>query len=171
MLSTLFPAAAETAVPTVSQIFMSEFLGTAVLLLLGGGVVATNLLPKSKGKGGGWLLINWGWGLAVFAGVYVAFRTGGHLNPAVTIAKVVAHVFDPSVTLAGSIPVTGVNVAVYIVAQFLGAFVGAVLCWLTFKQHFDEDCDPALKLGVFSTGPEIRSYGWNCLTGPSAPPS
>ena len=56
-------------------------------------------------------------------------------------------------------PVTGVNVAVYIVAQFLGAFVGAVLCWLTFKKHFDEDCDPALKLGVFSTGPEIRSYG------------
>ena len=164
MLSTLFPAAVETAVPTVSQIFMSEFLGTAVLLLLGGGVVATNLLPKSKGKGGGWLLINWGWGLAVFAGVYVAFRTGGHLNPAVTIAKVVAHVFDPSVTLAGNIPVTGVNVAVYIVAQFLGAFVGAVLCWLTFKKHFDEDCDPALKLGVFSTGPEIRSYGWNCLT-------
>jgi len=141
MLSTLFPAAVETAVPTVSQIFMSEFLGTAVLLLLGGGVVATNLLPKSKGKDGGWLLINWGWGLAVFAGVYVAFRTGGHLNP-----------------------VTGVNVAVYIVAQFLGAFVGAVLCWLTFKKHFDEDCDPALKLGVFSTGPEIRSYGWNCLT-------
>ena len=124
MLSTLFPAAVETAVPTVSQIFMSEFLGTAVLLLLGGGVVATNLLPKSKGKGGGWLLV----------------------------------------TLAGNIPVTGVNVAVYIVAQFLGAFVGAVLCWLTFKKHFDEDCDPALKLGVFSTGPEIRSYGWNCLT-------
>ena len=72
--------------------------------------------------------------------------------------------FDPSVTLAGDIPVTGTNVAVYIVAQFLGAFVGAVLCWLTFKKHFDEDCDPALKLGVFSTGPEIRSYGWNCLT-------
>ena len=172
MLSTLFPAAAETAVPTVSQIFMSEFLGTAVLLLLGGGVVATNLLPKSKGKGGGWLLINWGWGLAVFAGVYVAFRTGGHLNPAVTIAKVVAYMFDPThVTLNGKLPgaegavaVTGTNVAVYIVAQFLGAFVGAVLCWLTFKKHFDEDCDPALKLGVFSTGPEIRSYGWNCLT-------
>ena len=89
MLSTLLPAAAEAAVPTTGQIFWSEFLGTAVLLLLGGGVVATNLLPKSKGKGGGWLLINWGWGLAVFAGVYVAFRTGGHLNPAVTVAKVV----------------------------------------------------------------------------------
>ena len=157
MLSTLLPAAAEAAVPTTGQIFWSEFLGTTILLLLGGGVVATNLLPKSKGKGGGWLLINWGWGLAVFAGVYVAFRTGGHLNPAVTIAKVVAHMFDPKVTLAGDIPVTGTNVAVYIVAQFLGAFAGAVLCWLTFKKHFDEDCDPALKLGVFSTGPEIRS--------------
>ena len=164
MLTTLLPAAADAAVPTTGQIFWSEFLGTAILLLLGGGVVATNLLPKSKGKGGGWLLINWGWGLAVFAGVYVAFRTGGHLNPAVTIAKVVAHMFDSNVTLAGDIPVTGTNVAVYIVAQFLGAFAGAVLCWLTFKKHFDEDCDPALKLGVFSTGPEIRSYGWNCLT-------
>jgi len=164
MLTTLPPAAADAAVPTTGQIFWSEFLGTTILLLLGGGVVATNLLPKSKGKGGGWLLVNWGWGLAVFAGVYVAFRTGGHLNPAVTIAKVVAHMFDSSVTLAGDIPVTGTNVAVYIVAQFLGAFAGAVLCWLTFKKHFDEDCDPALKLGVFSTGPEIRSYGWNCLT-------
>ena len=172
MLSTLLPAAAEAAAPyTMGQIFWSEFLGTAVLLLLGGGVVATNLLPKSKGKGGGWLLINWGWGLAVFAGVYVAFPTGGHLNPAVTIAKVVGHMFNSSVTLNGKLPddvhavaVTGTNVAVYIVAQFLGAFVGAVLCWLTFKKHFDEDCDPALKLGVFSTGPEIRSYGWNCLT-------
>lgn len=143
---------------------MSEFLGTAVLLLLGGGVVANHLLPKSKGKGGGWLLINIGWGFAVFAGVYVAYATGGHLNPAVTIAKVVAHMFDDSVTLAGDIAVTGANVAVYILAQFLGAFVGAVLMYLTYKKHFDEDCDPALKLGVFSTGPEIRSYGWNVFT-------
>ena len=164
MFTTLLPAAADVVAPTTAQIFWSEFLGTAVLLLLGGGVVATNLLPKSKGKGGGWLLINWGWGLAVFAGVYVAFRSGGHLNPAVTIAKVVGYMFDSEVTLAGAIPVTGMNVAVYIVAQFLGAFVGAVLCWLTFKKHFDEDCDAALKLGVFSTGPEIRSYGWNCFT-------
>ena len=164
MFTTLLPAAADVVAPTTAQIFWSEFLGTAVLLLLGGGVVATNLLPKSKGKGGGWLLINWGWGLAVFAGVYVAFRSGGHLNPAVTIAKVVGYMFDSEVTLAGAIPVTGMTVAVYIVAQFLGAFVGAILCWLTFKKHFDEDCDAALKLGVFSTGPEIRSYGWNCFT-------
>ena len=164
MLTTLLPAAADMAAPTTGQLFWSEFLGTAVLLLLGGGVVATNLLPKSKGKGGGWLLINWGWGLAVFAGVYVAFRSGGHLNPAVTIAKAVGHAFDSSVELAPGVAVNTTNILVYIVAQFLGAFVGAVLCWLTFKKHFDEDCDPALKLGVFSTGPEIRSYGWNCLT-------
>ena len=171
MLATILPAF-DTSLPvTTAQVFWSEFLGTAVLLLLGAGVVATNLLPKSKGKGGGWLMINFGWGLAVFAGVYVAFRTGGHLNPAVTIAKVVAYLFDPSQTLngvpaekAGAVLVTGSNVAVYIIAQFLGAFVGAVLCWLTFKKHFDEDCDPALKLGVFSTGPEIRSYAWNCVT-------
>ena len=171
MLATILPAV-DTSLPvTTAQVFWSEFLGTAVLLLLGAGVVATNLLPKSKGKGGGWLMINFGWGLAVFAGVYVAFRTGGHLNPAVTIAKVVAYLFDPSTTLngvpadkAGAVLVTGSNVAVYIIAQFLGAFVGAVLCWLTFKKHFDEDCDPALKLGVFSTGPEIRSYAWNCVT-------
>ena len=164
MLATLLPAAAEAAIPTTAQLFWSEFLGTAVLLLLGGGVVATNLLPKSKGKGGGWLMINFGWGLAVFAGVYVAFRSGGHLNPAVTIAKAVAHLFNPKYTLAPGVEVNATNILVYFAAQFLGAFVGAVLCWLTFKQHFDEDCDPALKLGVFSTGPEIRSYGWNCVT-------
>lgn len=162
MLATLLPLAPHEL--TTGHIFMSEFLGTAILLLLGGGVVATNLLPKSKGKGGGWLMINWGWGLAVLAGVYVAYDTGGHLNPAVTIAKVVGHMFNPEVELAAGVAVTTMNVLVYFAAQFLGAFVGAILCWLTFKQHFDEDCDPALKLGVFSTGPEIRSYGWNTLT-------
>ncbi|QWW19925.1 aquaporin family protein [Schaalia sp. 19OD2882] len=164
MLATLLPAAAAEAAPSLGRIFISEFLGTAILLLLGGGVVATQLLPKSKGKGGGWLMINWGWGLAVLAGVYVAYPTGGHLNPAVTIAKVVGHMFKPEVELATGVAVTGANVAIYIVAQFLGAFVGAILCWLTFKKHFDEDCDPALKLGVFSTGPEIRAYGWNVVT-------
>lgn len=143
---------------------MSEFLGTAVLLLLGGGVVATAVLPKTKGNGGGWLLINFGWGLAVFAGVYVAYATGGHLNPAVTLAKVVGNMFDPAVELSAGVPVTGMNVAIYIIAQFVGAFVGAVVMWLTYKTHFDEDCDPATKLAVFSTGPAIRSYGWNLVT-------
>ena len=72
-------------------------------------------LPKSKGKGGGWLVINWGWGLAVFAGVYVAFRSGGHLNPAVTIAKAVGHAFDSSVELAPGVAVNATNILVYIV--------------------------------------------------------
>lgn len=72
---------AGAAAPSTGQLFMSEFMGTAVLLLLGGGVVATNLLPKSKGKGGGWLMINMGWGLAVFAGVYVAYLSGATSTP------------------------------------------------------------------------------------------
>lgn len=169
MFATLLPAAI-TGTPTGGQIFLSEFLGTAVLLTLGAGVVATNLLPKSKGRGTGWLMVNFGWGFAVFAGVYVAYSTGGHLNPAVTIAKVVAHGFDPSVTLngpaigKGGIAVTFANVMIYIIAQLLGAFVGAVIAWLAYKKQFDEDLDPALKLGVFSTGPEDRSYGWNTVT-------
>ena len=153
------------------DVFASEFFGTTMLLLLGAGVVATNLLPKSKGRGGGWLMINWGWGLAVLVGVYAAWKTGGHLNPAVTVAKVVAYWFDPEVTLNGAavgsataVDVTFGNVLVYLAAQFLGAFVGAVLAYLAFKKQFDQDCDPALKLGVFSTGPEVRSYGWNLAT-------
>lgn len=153
------------------DVFASEFFGTTMLLLLGAGVVATNLLPKSKGRGGGWLMINWGWGLAVLVGVYAAWKTGGHLNPAVTVAKVVAYWFDPEVTLNGAavgsataVDVTFGNVLVYFAAQFLGAFVGAVLAYLAFKKQFDQDCDPALKLGVFSTGPEVRSYGWNLVT-------
>lgn len=115
-------------------------------------------------------MVNFGWGFAVFAGVYVAYSTGGHLNPAVTIAKVVAHSFDSSVTLngpaigKGGVAVTFANVMIYIIAQLLGAFVGAVLAWLAYKKQFDEDLDPALKLGVFSTGPEERSYGWNVVT-------
>ncbi|MDO4258978.1 MAG: MIP/aquaporin family protein [Actinomycetaceae bacterium] len=163
MLASIVPAVA-TETPTVTQFFMSELLGTAVLLLLGAGVVATNLLPKSKGREGGWLLVNFGWGLAVFAGVYVAYYSGGHLNPAVTIAKWVASFFDPAVTLAKGVPASPANVALYICAQFLGAFIGAVLAWVAFKQHFDEEADPGIKLGVFSTGPAIRSYGWNLTT-------
>ena len=93
------------------------------------------------------------------------------MNPAVTVAQVVAYWFDPEVTLNGAavgsataVDVTFGNVLVYFAAQFLGAFVGAVLAYLAFKKQFDQDCDPALKLGVFSTGPEVRSYGWNLVT-------
>lgn len=144
---------------TTAQIFLSEFTGTAILILLGAGVCATVNLNKSKGKGGGWLLINFGWGLAVFTGVYVAWRTGGHLNPAVTVALAVA-----GKDLATGVPATTGNIAIYIIAQVLGAFVGAVLAWVAFKKQFDETEDPAAILGTFSTAPEIRSYGWNTAT-------
>lgn len=134
------------------EIFVSEVTGTAMLLLLGCGVVATAILKGSKGEGGGWLLINFGWGLAVFMGVYVAFRSGAHLNPAVTLA----------LTITGDI--TFAQSLVYYAAELIGAFIGAILAWLAFKDHFDAEEDPGKKLGVFSTGPAIRNYPWNVVT-------
>jgi len=138
---------------------VSEILGTAVLITLGAGVVATVLLPKSKGFNGGWLLINFGWGFAVFAGVFVAFKSGGHLNPAVTIGLLAA-----GIDFAKGVDPTVTNMLVYWAAQMIGAFLGAVVAFLAFKKHFDEELDPAAKLGIFSTGPAIRSYGWNLVT-------
>ncbi len=156
---------------SVFEIFASEFLGTMVLIILGTGVVANWLLPKTKGHGTGWLMVNWAWGLGVFAGVYAAWKTGGHLNPAVTIAKWMSTWFDPDVTLngiapgePGAIPVTFGNMMIYFVAQFLGAFVGAVIMYLAYKKQFDQEAPASAKLGVFATGPEIRSYGWNLVT-------
>lgn len=137
---------------TNGQIFLYEILGTAMLLLLGCGVVANVVLKGTKGNGGGFLMINFGWGLAVFVGVYVAFNTGAHLNPAVTLG----------VLLNGGIDFG--QAIIYWAAEFIGAFVGAVLCWLAYKDHFDAEEDPALKLAVFSTGPAMRSYAWNVVT-------
>lgn len=144
----------------LSTIFLSETVGTAILILLGGGVVANNVLPKNKGAGTGFLHVNWGWGLAVFAGVLVAYRSGGHLNPAVTLGLVAAGVdeFVPGVA------VNAASVGTYLSAQFLGAYIGAVLCWLAYKKQFDEDADGELKRAVFATAPEIRSPGWNVVT-------
>lgn len=136
----------------LATIFLSEVVGTAMLLLLGGGVVATAILAKSKGLGGGWLLINFGWGLAVFAGVTVSYASGAHLNPAVTIG------------LLTTGDITFVQALVYWAAQMVGAMIGAVFVWLAFKQHLDAEEDPGAKLGVFSTGPAIRNYGWNLVT-------
>lgn len=149
--------------------FWSEILGTAMLLLLGAGVVANVILPKTKGNGGGWLLINFGWGLAVFAGVYVAFKSGAHLNPAVTIGLLTAdqpfyQVTGPDGQVTLSILPTFMNAVWYIVAQLIGAFLGAVLAWLAYKKHFDQEAEPGIKLAVFSTGPELRSYAWNFVT-------
>jgi len=138
------------------EIFISEVTGTAMLLLLGCGVVATAILKGSKGEGGGWLLINFGWGLAVFAGVYVAFRSGAHLNPAVTFANLILGPDRGGITFSQAL--------VYWAAEFIGAFIGAVIAWLAFKQHFDVEEDAGKKLAVFSTGPAIRNYGWNTLT-------
>jgi glycerol uptake facilitator protein len=138
---------------------VSEILGTAILIVLGTGVVATVLLPKSKGFNGGWLLICFGWGLGVMAGVFVAYKSGGHLNPAVTLGLLAA-----GVDFAKGIDPTVPNMLVYWAAQMIGAFLGAVLCFLAFKKHFDEEAEPADKLAVFSTGPAIRSYFWNFVT-------
>jgi glycerol uptake facilitator protein len=143
-----------------TDIMVPEFLGTMILVLGGGGVVANAILPKTKGFNGGWLLINFGWGLAVFAGVYVAFASGGYINPAVTLGVFASGAEQ----FAEGVPVSFANMLLYWVAQVLGAFVGAVLVYLSYKQHFDQDAEPAVKLGVFSTGPEIRSYTWNFIT-------
>lgn len=144
----------------LGTIFLSETVGTAILILLGTGVVANNLLSKSKGHGAGHLHITWGWGLAVFAGVMVSYASGAHLNFAVTLGVVAsgAKNFVPGV------PVNAASIATYLAGQMVGAFIGAVLCWLAYKKQFDEDAPEGYKLGVFSTGPEVRSYGWNFLT-------
>lgn len=143
--------------PALGTVFLSETLGTAILLLLGGGVVANNILPRNKGLGTGFLMVNFGWGLAVMAGAIVGNASGAHLNPAVTVGLAVKD------AIAGQ-GVDVVRILVYFAAQFLGAFIGAVLCWLTYKRQFDLADDPGLKLGVFSTGPEDRNYFWNTIT-------
>lgn len=140
--------------------FISEVMGTGMLILLGAGVVANVILPKNKGFDGGWLLINFGWGLAVFSGVYVAYKSGAHLNPAVTIGIWTSGAEE----FATGIPVTAANGFLYVVAEMTGAALGAGLAFLAYKKHFDEDADPGTKLAVFSTGPAIRSYGWNFIT-------
>ncbi|WP_066519912.1 MIP/aquaporin family protein [Curtobacterium ammoniigenes] len=132
--------------------FLSELVGTAMLIILGGGVVAAVSLTKSKGFGAGFLMVTIGWGFAVFAGVTVAYKSGGLLNPSVAFAQF----------LLGKL--TFGAMLLLMLAEVIGAFVGAVIVWLAYKQHFDEEPDAAAKLGVFSTGPAIRSYGWNLVT-------
>ena len=146
-------------------VFLSELVGTAMLVLLGCGVVANVALAKNKGLNGGFLMVNFGWGLAVFAGVIVAYASGAHLNPAVTFGLVANGATEFGNPAFGTgVPVDVVSVLTYIGAQLLGAFLGAVVAWLAYKQHFDAEPEPANKLGVFSTGPAIRSYGWNLVT-------
>jgi glycerol uptake facilitator protein len=147
-------------VENIGAVFVSEVVGTAMLVLLGTGVVANVALAKNKGLGGGFLMVTFGWGFAVFAGVIVAYRSGAHLNPAVTLGLIANGVQE----FGMGVPVNALSVLAYIGAQLIGAILGAIACWLAYKQHFDAEPDPANKLGVFSTGPAIRSYGWNLVT-------
>ncbi len=140
--------------PSLADIWMFETLGTATLVLLGCGVVANTALARTKGAGGGFLLVNFGWGIGVFAGVYVAYKSGGQINPAVTLGL-----------LASGQDFTALQVLSYIGAQLLGAFLGAAVCWLAYRDHFDhDDSDADTTLGVFSTGPEIRNIKANVAT-------
>jgi len=147
-------------VDNLGIVFLSEVLGTGMLTLLGCGVVANVALAKNKGLGGGFLMVTFGWGLAVFAGVIVAYNSGAHLNPAVTIGLVA----NGATEFGSGVPVNLISVLVYFAGEFLGAFLGAVVVWVAYKQHFDDEPEAANKLGVFSTGPAIRSYGWNLAT-------
>lgn len=141
------------------SIFFSELMGTALMILLGCGVGANVSLARSKGFGGGWLLINFGWGLAVFAGVYAASYSGAHLNPAVTVGLWIA-----GQNFAPHIAATLGNFVTYVCAQLVGAMIGALLTWVAYKKHFDSETDPQTRLGVFATIPAIRTRGWNTAT-------
>jgi glycerol uptake facilitator protein len=134
--------------------FWGEFIGTLLLILLGDGVVANVVLSKTKGNNGGLIAITFGWAMAVFVGVYASVELGGsgHLNPAVTLAM----------ATLGSFPES--DVALYIAAQLSGAFSGAVVVWLAYRQHFASTSDSDTQLAVFSTAPAIRSKIHNLLT-------
>jgi glycerol uptake facilitator protein len=134
--------------------FFGEFMGTAVLILLGNGVVANVLLKKSKGEGGGWIVISAGWAFAVLCGVLTAIACGSsdaHLNPAVTLGFAV---------VSGNYS----KLAPYILAQLLGAITGATLVWLQYLPHWQETSDPGLKLACYSTSPAIRNPASNVVS-------
>ena len=125
--------------------FLGELIGTALLVLLGNGVVANVVLTGTKGNNAGWIVITWGWGMAVFVAVFtVAAFSGAHINPAVTIGLAIAGKFEWA------------SVPAYIAAQFLGAFIGAFLVWLFYRPHYAITEDNDLKLATFCTAPAIR---------------
>jgi glycerol uptake facilitator protein len=133
--------------------FTAELIGTALLILLGDGVVANVLLDKSKGQNSGWIVIATGWGLAVTVGVYaVGSISGAHLNPAVTIGMASIGRLDWG------------NVPVYITAQLLGAFIGSILVWMMYLPHWKQTGDAKAKLAVFCTSPAIRHSPANLIS-------
>lgn len=133
--------------------YVAELIGTMLLIILGDGVVANVLLNKSKGQNSGWIVITTGWGLAVAVAVYaVGWISGAHLNPAVTVGLAAIGKFPWS------------QVPGYILAQLVGAFLGAVVVWLAYLPHWEATEDKGAKLGVFCTAPAIRMPGANFLT-------
>lgn len=133
--------------------FIAEILGTALLILLGGGIVANDILSKTKGNGGGWMTITTAWGLAVFVGVVVAGPySGAHLNPAVTLGLAVGGLFPWA------------DVPTYLAAEFIGAMIGSSLVYLMYKDHFDATEDGGLKRAVFCTDPAIPNNFRNIVS-------
>jgi glycerol uptake facilitator protein len=125
--------------------FLAELIGTGALVLLGNGVVANVVLTGTKGHNSGWIVITTGWALAVYVGVVIATPfSGAHLNPAVTIAM----------ATAGKLAWT--SVLPYIIAQMLGAMIGAFLVWVMYRDHFNQTADSSMQLAAFSTSPSIR---------------
>ena len=136
-----------------TNIFIAETVGTMLLILLGDGVVAGVLLAKSKSNNAGWIVITAAWAFAVFVGVVVAGPiSGAHLNPAVTIG------------LAVSGGITWGQVPEYLIAEMIGAMIGATLVTIHYWDHFKATEDQGLKLAVYSTGPNIRNYGLNFVS-------
>jgi glycerol uptake facilitator protein len=133
--------------------FLAELVGTMLLVLFGNGVVANVVLTRSKGQNSGWIVIATGWGIAVTIAVYaVVGLSNAHLNPAVTIAA----------AAIGRFP--WANVPTYVLAQFIGAFLGGVLVWLTYLPHWALTNDAGMKLAAFSTGPAVRNPAANVIT-------
>ena len=130
-----------------------EFLGTLILILLGNGVVAGVVLPKTKSNNAGWIVITMGWGIAVAVAVFVSGKLSpAHLNPAVTIG----------VALKGGLP--WASVLPYILAQFAGAMLGQILVWLQFKPHYEAEENAGNILATFSTGPAIKDTVSNLIS-------
>jgi len=135
------------------SIFGAEVIGTALLILLGNGVVACVLLNLSKGQNSGWIVITFGWGMGVMVAAFAVGQfSGAHLNPAVTLGFAVA-----GDTEWGDVPE-------YFAGEFVGAFIGATLVWLAYLDHWRETEDPGLKLACFSTAPAIRNPVSNMIT-------
>ena len=134
-------------------IIPAEIIGTGLLILLGDGVVAAVLLAKSKAENSGWIVITFGWGMAVAMAVYfVGFFSGAHLNPAVTLGFWIHGTID------------GSQAWKYFLGEMIGAMIGAFLVYLSYFLHWRDTEDPGLKLAVFATGPAIRNYAWNLIT-------